>query len=171
MKTTLWTAVLLLLGISVGAAGKTPQPANMTFEVRGASAFTMTVPGHLVRQQEWQGVTDPRKFIYEVVVEAGDTTVWVHYWPLAKKDGSWWLEEVMGFIFQPETKVEADISGAGHELYFVEIPAGPGAAEEHNALVVTGQGAFRLTCPDCRDRGGLAAFAIIADTLDVLETR
>lgn len=171
MKTKFLAVLLLLLGASATAVGDRPSRADATFQVRSIPAFTMEVPGKIIRQQEWPGVTNPRKFIFEVVVEAGDTTVWVHYWPLDEKDGTWWLEEVFGFLFQPETRVEADISSTGHEVYFVEIPAAPGAEEELNALVVTQDGAFRLTCPGCRDRGGLTAFTLIADTLDVLETR
>ena len=171
MKTRISAIIALLLAASAAVAGEAPKRAEPGFFVSPAPAFTMATPGAVVRQHEWQGVTDPRKFVYEVVVEAGDTAVWVHYWPLEDKDGTWWLEEVMGFIFLPETRVEADVSAAGHEVYIVEIPAGPGAEEELNALIVTPQGAFRLTCPGCRGRGGMTGFNLMADTLDVLETR
>ena len=171
MKTTLSVLIAFLLAASGTVAGEAPEKTETGFFESQAPAFSIATPGAVVRQQSWSEVTNPRKFIYELVVEAGDTSVWMHYWSLKDKDGTWWLEEVMGFIFQPETRVEMDVSAAGYEVYFVEIPAGPGAEEELNALIVTPQGAFRLTCPGCRGRGGLSGFRLMADTLDVLETR
>lgn len=127
--------------------------------------FSLTSRQPLLEERHWDDVLNPRKFIHQIVLQAGSSQLFVQYWPLEEHSSDWWLETVMGFLFQPETTVFSDITSNGYDMTTIFIPGGPQAQPETNVLVVTPHAAFRFICPDCEARKGNEDLAFAVDSL------
>lgn len=163
--------ILLALAFAASAAAGDPASPDPVYQLeRPDLGFTLESRRPLMEERHWNGVENPRKFIHQMVVEAGDTQVFVQYWPLATRSGHWWIETVMGFLFQPETTVSQDVTSSGYDATWIVIPAGPQADSETNVLVTTPTAAFRFICPDCEAGGGLADLEHIVDSVYLLDS-
>ena len=147
---------------------ETAAPTRFSAE-HGGFQFFCDLPGALLSSRAWPDIDDPRKFSFELVAEAGKTQVFLHVFTLEGRSGDWWLEEVMGFLFQPEVTVRSDTTALGYEAYYLEFPGGHGAYPNTQVLIVAGNRGFRFTCPRCREFDAVRALQETCDSLALVE--
>jgi hypothetical protein len=162
--------IITIVGLATALpADPVADHSKPVFLERPDLGFSLNSRQPLLEERHWDHVDNPRKFVHQIVLRAGSSQLFVQYWPLEQRSSEWWMEAVMGFLFQPETTVYTDITSNGYDATTIFIPGGPQAQPETNVLVITPRAAFRFICPDCEARKGSADLAFAVDSLLSLE--
>lgn len=164
--------LLAIIACFLGFSGVETTPAlegtngKMWYGEHRGIGISFLLPGLVMSQREWNGVDSPRKFSFELHLDVKGASVYFQVFDLDDKDGDWWLHEVMGFLFEPETTVSSEVTRTGYEVYCIDIPGGGGVYPQTELLLLGDGAAFRFTCIRCRETG---AFPLLMEALDTFE--
>jgi len=160
-------AFIVATGILTAQGVMADEPDAFWYGEPRGIALSFVLPGPITSQREWSAVDTPRKFFFELQLDVRGSQVYFQVFDLQDKDGDWWLNEVMGFLFEPETLVSSEVTRNGYDLISIDIPGGAGVYPQTELLLVGDGAAFRFTCIQCRETGALP---VILQTLDSFDT-
>ena len=131
--------------------------------------FSFEHRGRVLNEQIWPDIDTPRKFSLQLTMDLASSPVWFMSFDLQGQSGDWWLEEVMGFLFDPLLNITSDVTDQGYDIFIIEMPGGAGTDPQTEVLMPASGTAFRLTCHKCRINGAWDEFMSLVNSITMEE--
>ena len=166
---SLAVSVMMLLPANLQA--QTPAASHLESYTawHGPVLFSFEHKGRIVGEQVWTDVDTPRKFSLQLTMELASSPVWLMSFDLRGQSGNWWLEEVMGFLFDPMLDITSDVTDQGYDIFIVEMPGGAGTEPQTEVLMPGSGVSFRLTCFQCHRNGAWDDFMSLVNSITMEE--